>query len=192
MNYDDLLSMAKAAIDHGLKHDALLMLNPFLQPSEYRANGECFITIYRQGKQYGCMGNPFVAKPLYEAVTHNAFMAAFRDSRFPTMNQNLIPDIEINLSHLSLERSSWKVEDVVNFAKLIQPEHTLTLKFESFTATMLASEQSKFSALKEFVTFTRAKAQIPDDVPWSHIIATLSPTTAIRKSYKEIQCLHTV
>lgn len=192
MNYEALFVLAKQALDFGLLHDALLVPNPELQPEEVRENGECFITLYRLGKQYGCVGTPFLAKPMYEAVIFSAFMAAFRDARFPVINANLLSDLEISLSHLHLQRSSWMVEDVDNFAKLIKPNHTLTLKFENFTSTMLCSEQGKFSSLTEFVLSTRTKAQIPNDVPWSHIIATLSPTTIIRKAYKDISCPLTV
>lgn len=191
MNYDVLFSVAKKAIDHGLVHDSLAFLDPFLFQSEFNKPAECFITLHKANFVYGCVGNPFVTKSFIDAVLYAAFNAAYQNVKAQKINRNLLPALEITLSHLLSERNSWKVEYLPGFVQLIKPDHTLILHFENYSATLLSTEQTKFSSLDNFVIDARKKALIPDSIGWKHITATLIPTVVTTKAYKDIPCLIT-
>jgi AmmeMemoRadiSam system protein A len=68
-----------------------------------------FVTLEKQANLRGCIGYVEGYKPLQDAVQDNALSAAFRDPRFPLLQEDELDEIEIEISVLTpLE----KVEDV--------------------------------------------------------------------------------
>lgn len=60
-----------------------------------------FVTLHKDGQLRGCIGHMHAQMPLYLAVAEMAVSAAFQDPRFPKLQKNELPQIEIEISVLS-------------------------------------------------------------------------------------------
>ncbi|PLX96478.1 MAG: AMMECR1 domain-containing protein [Desulfuromonas sp.] len=67
----------------------------------------CFVTIKRNGRLRGCIGNFVSSQPLYQTVVDMAIAAATEDPRFAPMSEVELADFEIEITVLSpLEKIS--------------------------------------------------------------------------------------
>lgn len=67
-----------------------------------KKNSGVFVTLQIRGKLRGCIGCIDARKPLYQAVIDNTINAAFRDPRFPPVNESELDAIDISISVLSV------------------------------------------------------------------------------------------
>jgi len=65
------------------------------------ANGATFVTINRNGRLRGCIGNITPYMPLYKSVIRNAIHACSHDPRFPPLSREELEGIEVEVSILS-------------------------------------------------------------------------------------------
>ena len=96
-----LLDLAKQSIQHGLNTGKPLTVNIDQFPPELCEKCATFVTLEKQGQLRGCIGMLEAIRPLALDIAENAFSAAFRDPRFPTMKKDELELIEIHLSILS-------------------------------------------------------------------------------------------
>ncbi len=82
-----LLDVARASVDHGLRDEAPVPLEPGNYPADLQRSGACFVTLKIQGKLRGCIGSLQPRRPLVADCADNAFAAAFRDPRFPAVSR---------------------------------------------------------------------------------------------------------
>jgi len=61
-----------------------------------------FVTLHRSGELRGCIGYPLPYKPLWQAVVDNAIAASSEDPRFPQVSAAELPQLEIEISVLSV------------------------------------------------------------------------------------------
>ncbi len=59
-----------------------------------------FVTLKRQGRLRGCIGNVTASTPLAETIERMAQAAAFEDPRFPPVEDEELADLEIEISIL--------------------------------------------------------------------------------------------
>ena len=71
-----------------------------------------FVTIHKQGKLKGCIGNIIGQKPLFETIRDMAIESATGDPRFEPVTKQELKDIEIEISVLSPLK---KIEDALEF-----------------------------------------------------------------------------
>ena len=60
-----------------------------------------FVTLREEGALRGCIGNVTPEQPLFEAVTDLARSSAFRDPRFPPLEEQELPHLDIEISVLT-------------------------------------------------------------------------------------------
>lgn len=96
-----LLKIAKASIAHGLVHGKPLEIDILDYPAELQQLGATFVTLEIGGQLRGCIGMLEAVQPLVLDIAKNAFLAAFRDHRFPPLSETEYPKLEIHLSILS-------------------------------------------------------------------------------------------
>jgi AmmeMemoRadiSam system protein A len=98
-----LVEIARRAISTAILENRLADLAPYSSPlSDQRG---AFVSLYRDGKLRGCVGQVENPGPLAEVVARAAINAALYDSRFPPVGASDIPSLEIEISVLSpLER----------------------------------------------------------------------------------------
>jgi len=61
-----------------------------------------FVTIKKQGKLRGCIGNLEPSGTILESVGQNALNAAFNDHRFPPLSVDEFPEITLDISILTV------------------------------------------------------------------------------------------
>ena len=71
------------------------------QPEIFLTPGACFVTLHKQGQLRGCIGSLEAHRLLLDDVLHNAFASAFRDHRFPPVQQGELADLHIEISILT-------------------------------------------------------------------------------------------
>lgn len=59
-----------------------------------------FVTLKREGRLRGCIGNVSAAGPLAETIERMAQAAAFEDPRFPPLTADELPEVDIEISIL--------------------------------------------------------------------------------------------
>lgn len=97
-----LLKIAKDSIAYGLAHGKALPINAQDYPPELQKIRATFVTLEIAGQLRGCIGMLEAVQPLITDVANNAFLAAFRDPRFPAVSETEYPKLEIHISILSL------------------------------------------------------------------------------------------
>lgn len=102
-----LMSIAKEAIVSYVSDQTTIDV----EESDDRLNEEegAFISIYKNGRLRGCMGNILGRGPLCLTVKEMAISSAIRDPRFDPLSKEELDDIELELSVLS---KPWRIYDV--------------------------------------------------------------------------------
>ncbi len=111
-----LLQLARKAIEYAMEkknypppdEDFGLDITPPMK--EVRA---AFVTLNREGRLRGCIGDIFPTRPLYKSVITNAVNAAFQDRRFQPLAAKEMEDLEIEISALTPIRLVDSYEDIV-------------------------------------------------------------------------------
>jgi AmmeMemoRadiSam system protein B/AmmeMemoRadiSam system protein A len=105
-----LLRLARSAIEAKLV-DGVKAERPGPSPILKEDRG-CFVTLHKYGQLRGCIGTIEPVCPLVECVGENAQNAAFKDPRFPRLSAEELPEIDIEVSVLSVpERLNFKNGD---------------------------------------------------------------------------------
>ncbi|NDY42026.1 AmmeMemoRadiSam system protein A [Dissulfurirhabdus thermomarina] len=71
-----------------------------------------FVTLHRDGALRGCIGCFTTPRPLYETVAEMAISAAFKDPRFPPLQEAELAEVEIEISALTPLRRITDVEEI--------------------------------------------------------------------------------
>ena len=93
-----LLRIAHQTIESAAQGRGFTMDPPSPHLAELRG---VFTTVYLDKELRGCVGYPLAIAALYRAVAETAKAAAFEDLRFPPLQTDEIPRLEISLSVLS-------------------------------------------------------------------------------------------
>ncbi|MEN8166624.1 MAG: AmmeMemoRadiSam system protein A [Pseudomonadota bacterium] len=96
-----LLRIARESILHGLDKAQALEVHAIDFSSELQVERASFVTLNRFGQLRGCIGHLEACMPLVEDVAENAYSAAFRDPRFPSLARNEYADLDIHISVLT-------------------------------------------------------------------------------------------
>jgi len=104
-----LLAAARTAIREKLGARGLSFPEP---TPTLRVNCGAFVTLHKQGKLRGCIGQVTASKPLMETVREVAVASALRDPRFPPLQSEELERIEIEISVLSPLEPVKSIEDI--------------------------------------------------------------------------------
>ena len=96
-----LLDLAKSSIQHGLQTGRPLKVDLIDFPAEFTAHRATFVTLQKYHQLRGCIGTLEAVRPLAEDIAENAFLAAFKDPRFPPLAEDEFGELEIHLSILT-------------------------------------------------------------------------------------------
>lgn len=157
-----LLSCARASITQGLQ-GGWQREPPSLDKDE---PGASFVTLTLQGRLRGCVGSLEVRQSLIVNVWQNAFNAAFRDSRFPPLDQEELGDVQIAISILTpaLLLAADNEQDLLN--KIRPGVDGLILEEGIHRATFLPSVWNTLPKSQDFLLHLKRKAGLADDY-WS-------------------------
>lgn len=100
-----LLRLAREALERGVRGEPLPALDASALTPLLRSAGASFITLTEHGELRGCIGALQPYQPLAEDVREHAIAAALQDYRFPPVIPGELPDIEIEISRLTVPKA---------------------------------------------------------------------------------------
>lgn len=98
---NQLLRLAVESIRFGLAYGRRMPINVNDYPQRLQQVTACFVTLTHGENLRGCMGSLFAHRALVDDVAANAFAAAFEDPRFPPLQNEELPHLEISISILT-------------------------------------------------------------------------------------------
>jgi AmmeMemoRadiSam system protein A len=161
-----LLDVARASIQHGLRHRRALAVKPDDYPETLRPPRATFVTLEIGGLLRGCIGTLVACQPLVQDVTVHAYAAAFEDPRFPELTPDEFPRLELHISVLSPPEPLRFGSDEELLAQLRPGVDGLILHFQHYRATFLPSVWESLPDPYIFLTHLKQKAGLPLDF-WS-------------------------
>ncbi|MFC1809562.1 AmmeMemoRadiSam system protein B [Candidatus Omnitrophota bacterium] len=79
---------------------------------ELQAHNGAFVTLHKRGRLRGCIGCFTSNDPLYETVQDFVLNSALKDPRFPSLSENELDDIDIEISVLSPMRRIESIDEL--------------------------------------------------------------------------------
>ena len=160
-----LLSTARDSIRHGLQHKKSLHVNAADYPEVLRASRATFVTLKLLQQLRGCIGTTAAVAPLIRSVADNAYAAAFRDPRFPTLTQDEYDLIHVSISILTSATPVQFANDSDLLKQLRPQEDGLIIELGARRATFLPSVWETLSRPEDFLRQLKLKAGIPIHQP---------------------------
>ncbi len=117
-----------------------------------------FVTLHKHGALRGCIGYIEAIKPLYQTVQDLAVAAAFKDPRFPGLNENEFNDIDIEISVMS------PLDKITDVNKIEVGKHGIIIK-RGFNSGLLLPQVAAEQGWDRdtFLEHTCSKAGLPGD-----------------------------
>ena len=169
-NYQQcLMDIAKRSIENGLLKNKPLRIDLSDFPKELTQYAATFVTLEKHHQLRGCIGMLKATRALVEDVAENAYLAAFKDPRFPPLSKEELKEIDIHISILTApELMSFKSEqDLLN---QLQPHiDGLILEDKNHRGTFLPLVWDHLPEPKEFLRNLKQKAGLAPDY-WSNDI----------------------
>lgn len=175
-NRELLLKTARESIKHGLNKSRPLAVNLEDYPEELRKTRATFVTLEKKGQLRGCIGMLEATRPIIEDIAENAYSAAFRDPRFPPVDENEFEQLDIHLSILSSSEpiSFTSEQDLIS---QIRPGiDGLILQEGARRGTFLPSVWESLGKPELFLNHLKQKAGLPDNY-WSDTLKVYRYTT---------------
>ena len=141
-----------------------------------RQHGACFVTLHRGGELRGCIGTLIAHRPLIEDIQANSRAAAFRDPRFPALQQSELDGLTLEVSLLSdLEPVEFETE--ADLIRQLRPGvDGLLLEHGFHRGTFLPTVWRTLPDPGMFLGKLKAKAGLPEDF-WSEDLKVMRYTT---------------
>lgn len=173
---EPLLQLARDSIQHGLQYHTPLPVNPPDYEDELQQLRATFVTLQLHGELRGCIGSLEAHRPLVEDVSHNAYAAAFADPRFPPLNKDEFPLLELHISILSpAEPVAFSSEQEL-LEQLRPGVDGLILEAEGHRGTFLPSVWESLPDEHAFLQHLKNKAGLPQEY-WSDQVKVWRYTT---------------
>ncbi len=161
-----LLDVARASIQHGLRHRQALAVNPDDYPATLRPLRAAFVTLEIGGQLRGCIGALAAYQPLVQDVATHAHAAAFEDPRFPELQPDEFPKLDIFISVLSPPEPMHFSSEEELLNQVRPGVDGLILHFRHYRATFLPAVWENLPDPYLFLAQLKHKAGLPLDF-WS-------------------------
>lgn len=145
-------------------------------PDKLQAPGASFVTLNKSGRLRGCIGALEAYQPLIKDVTEHAYAAAFQDPRFAPLTEIEFPDIEVQVSVLSVPEPVYFDSEAHLLEQIRVGIDGLILAEGSRRGTFLPSVWDTLSEPGEFLRQLKRKAGLEDN-HWSESIKVYRYTT---------------
>jgi len=130
---------------------------PAITPAMREEKG-VFVSLHKEGRLRGCIGNIEGRKPVYQAITDLALESAFGDPRFPGLRAEELPMVEIEISVLT------KLTRVQNIEEIEVGKHGLYIRKGFNSGLLLPQVATEFGWDRNtFLEQTCWKAGLPED-----------------------------
>jgi len=175
LHKQQLLQLAGDSIKKGLCGETFaIQATDYAEP--LRVLRATFVTLHVDEKLRGCIGTIEARRALVEDVVSNAYGAAFRDTRFPTLTWPEFERLDIHISILSLPEPVQFSSEADLLAQLRPQVDGLILEEGAYHGTFLPSVWEHLPEPREFLRHLKHKAGLPPDY-WSSRIRVQRYTT---------------
>lgn len=158
-----LLQWARTSVETVVQSRRLPDVDPATIPSSARATRAAFVTLTRQGRLRGCIGNLIANRPLYAAVMENARSAALRDPRFPPVSPAELSGLRIEISVLG-EPTLLPYDSPADLLRRLRPgQDGVVLQIGSRTSTFLPQVWEHLPEPADFLDALARKAGAAPD-----------------------------
>jgi AmmeMemoRadiSam system protein A len=161
-----LLDLAKSSIQHGLQKGRPLKVNLADFPAELTEHRATFVTLHKHHQLRGCIGMLEAVRPLAEDIAENAFLAAFKDPRFPPLTDDEFGELEIHLSILTPAEPVAFTSEQDLITQLQPGIDGLILEAGHRRSTFLPSVWEQLPEPEQFLWHLKQKAGLAPDY-WS-------------------------
>lgn len=163
-----LIDLAWQSIRCGLQTGhPLQKLGPV--PSKLMLPGASFVTLESNGDLRGCIGSLQAHQPLAEDVVHNAYSAAFQDSRFKPLQADELAGLSLQVSVLTEPTELLFRDEADLLQQLVPGEDGIILEDGYHRATFLPQVWDQLPQPDLFMTHLKNKAGLPSNY-WSEDI----------------------
>lgn len=156
-----LLRVAHASIATGLQTGRPLAVRAEDYPAPLIDKRATFVTLTRDGLLRGCIGSLEAHRMLVEDVAGNAFAAAFRDPRFPPLQQQELDALEIQVSVLGTPEPLAFATEQELLESLRPGVDGLILEEKNTRGTFLPSVWESLPRPEDFLNHLKMKAGLP-------------------------------
>lgn len=156
-----LLRVAHASIAAGLQTGRPLVVVAADYPASLTEQRASFVTLTREGALRGCIGSLQAYRMLVEDVAGNAFAAAFRDPRFPPLQQEEFDALDIQVSVLNTPEPVAFANEQELLENLRPGIDGLILEENNARGTFLPSVWESLPRPEEFLNHLKMKAGLP-------------------------------
>jgi len=161
-----LLRLAAASILHGIHHNRSLPVNPSDYPAALREQAATFVTLKGAGQLRGCIGTIDAWRTLAEDVSANGFAAAFRDGRFPPLQESELPALELSVSVLAPQEELHFTDEADLLAQLRPGADGVIIRSDGQRAVFLPQVWQTLPEPAAFMAHLKTKAGLDHD-HWS-------------------------
>lgn len=154
----ELLRLARQSIEQGARSGRPLIVIPSECHRDLKTLRASFVTLQKHGRLRGCIGHLEAVQPVVVDVVENAFAAAFRDPRFPPVEQSELTDIEIDISLLTPAEPMHFADEPELIDQLRPGEDGLILQDGPNRGTFLPSVWETLPDPTDFLTHLKIKA----------------------------------
>jgi AmmeMemoRadiSam system protein B/AmmeMemoRadiSam system protein A len=117
-----------------------------------------FVTIHKQGKLRGCIGQIQARQPLIRTVAEMAVAAAFDDPRFPPLRREELKDIDIEISVLT------PLQRITDVGEIQVGTHGIYLRRGGYSGLLLPQVATEWGWDRNtFLEHTCEKAHLPKE-----------------------------
>jgi len=171
-----LLTLAGNAIQSGIDRGSQLSIRIEDYSERLREKRACFVTLNKHGILRGCIGHLEAVQPLVADVVENAYSAAFRDPRFPSLQISELDSLDIHISVLT-PASPLPFASEEDLVDKLQPGiDGLIIQSGSRRGTFLPSVWESLPEPRDFLRHLKLKAGMAADY-WSDDIQAYRYTT---------------
>jgi len=163
-NKEYLLRIARRAIEKYFQDEGVFQIEEDELPKPLKEKKGIFVTLWKDDKLRGCIGNLESQKPIYQSVIDNSLASALLDSRFTALKKDELNDIKIEISILSELKKIPNFTDYNSFLKYLNKyKPGLLIKKGTYQATFLPQVWEDLNSAELFISHLCEKAGLQKD-----------------------------
>lgn len=160
-DWSGLLDVARHAIKYGLSYHNPPYLELEKYPDTIKQQAASFVTLRESNVMRGCVGSVSAHLPLVQDVANHTFAAAFKDSRFASINHIEEPVVHIAISVIS-ELVTINVDSELALISFIESfECGVVLSLDEKKATFLPEVWGDVDDGHEFLNRLKQNLDLP-------------------------------
>lgn len=162
MNKEDkkyLLKLARRAIQKYFQDEGILQIDKDDLTQTLKEKKGTFVTLWKNDKLRGCIGDLESKKPIYQSVIDNCLASALLDTRFTALKNDELNDIKIEISVLSKLKKLPDFTSSDSFLKYLgKYKPGLLIKKGGYQATFLPQVWKDLTSAELFISHLCEKA----------------------------------